>query len=64
MHETKKEVCNKFVKIPEGSFHSGNCNGCIYFYPQGRDENGRSYCEYYDTYYYPHERNGCLSRKS
>lgn len=51
------------VKIPCGSFCSGNCVGCIYWCPQDRDSNGRQWCNWYDTYYYPTERNGCLSRK-
>ena len=25
------------------------------------DSNGRQYCSHYDTYYYPRERQGCLS---
>lgn len=51
------------VKLPEGKFCSGNCSGCIYWNPYDKDANGRQYCSYYDTYYYPRERNGCLSRK-
>ena len=51
-------------KLPEGTFYSGNCVGCIYWNPYKKDGNGRQYCNWYNSYYYPHERNGCLSRKS
>ncbi len=51
------------VKLPEGKFCSGNCSGCVYWNPYDKDSNGRQYCSWYDTYYYPRERNGCLSRK-
>lgn len=61
----KNEVKNisQCIEIPTGYFSSGNCIGCIYYYPNNRDSNGRSYCGWYDTYYYPRERGGCLSRK-
>jgi len=52
------------VKIPEGKFCSGNCVGCIYWVPHKRDSNGRQYCSWYDSYYYPYERGGCLSKKT
>ncbi len=29
--------------------------------PYDRDSNGRQYCSHYDAYYYPRERQGCLS---
>ncbi len=58
--ETKIEI----IKLPEGELCSGNCVGCIYWSPQSRDSNGRQYCSWYDTYYYPHERNGCLSKET
>lgn len=46
------------VKIPAGAFCGHNCSdGCIY----DRDSNGRQYCSHYDAYYYPRERQGCLS---
>ena len=43
------------VKIPAGA------DGCIYWNPYDRDSNGRQYCSHYDAYYYPRERQGCLS---
>lgn len=62
MNNTEK-VCPQKIELPKGEFHSGNCNGCIHYYPQDRDSNGRGYCSHYDTYYYPRERGGCLSRE-
>ena len=38
-------------------------DGCIYWNPYDRDGNGRQYCSHYDSYYYPRERQGCLSYK-
>ena len=58
-----KVVCPKEVQIPEGTFSSGNCIGCVYWNPNKKDSNCRDYCSWYDTYYYPRERGGCLSRK-
>lgn len=50
--------------IPEGKFCGHNCaDGCIYWNPYDRDNNGRQYCSHYDRYYYPRERQGCLSFK-
>jgi len=52
------------VEIPEGKFCGHNCaDGCIYWNPYDRDGNGRQYCSHYDSYYYPRERQGCLSYK-
>lgn len=54
------------IKIPNCKFCSGNCAGpreCIYWNPRKKDGNGRQYCGHYDSYYYPDERNGCLSKK-
>lgn len=49
------------VRLPCGSLCGHNCaDGCIYWCPRDR-ENGRQYCSHYDTYYYPLERQGCLS---
>ncbi len=62
-----KENENKQVEavtIPCGSFCSGNCaDGCIYWNPYDRDSYGRQWCNYYDTYYYPSDRNGCFAKK-
>lgn len=55
---------NAQIKIPEGKFCSGNCVDCIYWNPRRTDSNGRQYCSWYDTYYYPDERRGCLSKKT
>lgn len=59
----KKELVEA-VKLPEGKMCSGNCVGCIYWNAYKKDGNGRQYCNYYDKYWYPSERSGCLSRKS
>lgn len=62
--EETKDMENCFV-LPEGKFCSGNCSdGCIYWNPYDRDSNGRQYCSWYNSYFYPRERNGCLSKKS
>ena len=50
------------VCIPEG-FFGGNCSDCIYWDPYDRNSIGRAYCSWYNSYYYPSERNGCTSRK-
>lgn len=50
------------LTIPEGTFCGHNCaDGCIYWNPRDRDSNGRQYCNHYGSYYYPRERQGCLS---
>lgn len=59
----KKNECPEYFHIPLGTFSSGNCVGCRYWNPNKKDSNGRDYCSYYDTYYYPRERGGCLSRE-
>lgn len=65
MKETTKnfDLGKAEVKIPCGHFSSGNCVGCVYWNPRDKDSNGRDYCSWYQTYYYPRERGGCLSRK-
>ena len=55
---------NKKIYLPKGKFCGYNCSqGCIYWNPYKKDGNGRQYCNYYGHYYYPHERQGCLSFK-
>lgn len=62
MKENKTKKCN--IVLPEGKLCGHNCaDGCIYWNPYDRDSNGRQYCAYYDTHYYPRERQGCLSYK-
>ena len=56
MDEMKKEV-----KLPKGTFCGGNCSDCRYWDRHKKDSNDRGYCYHYDTYYYPYERQGCLS---
>lgn len=52
------------IVIPQGVFCGHNCtDGCIYWNPNKRDKNGKSYCEHRGHYYYPHERQGCFSFK-
>ena len=57
---------NFAVKIPDGTFcyDSGNCSTCVYFEARNTDSNGRGYCNYYGSHFYPSERQGCLSRKA
>lgn len=60
--EIKQEIAE--IKLPEGCFCGHNCaDGCIYWNPGNRDEHGRQYCSWYGTYYYPRDRQGCLSFK-
>lgn len=60
--KTKKQL----VEIPKGVFCGGNCAGpkrCVYWSPNKKDSNGRQYCNHYEKYFFPHERNGCLSKE-
>lgn len=60
-----KKFKNGKIKIPCGKFCGHNCaDGCIYWNPIDRDDNERQYCSHYDSYYYPRERQGCISFKS
>lgn len=55
------------VKIPEGKLCGYNCadkGGCIYWSPTDRNSRGEQYCNYYHTYYFPKNRQGCNSFKS
>ena len=59
-----KEKNRQKIQIPAGTFCKHNCaDGCIYWNPYKRDGNKRQYCSHYDSYYYPYERQGCLSYK-
>ena len=59
--QTQKTLTEE-IRIPCGAFCGHNCaDGCIYWNPYDRDSNGRQWCSHYDTYYYPRERQGCLS---
>ena len=61
--ENKKEL--KII-LPEGQFCSHNCTdgkGCIYWEPHKKDGHDRQYCNHYRSYYYPSDREGCLSYK-
>ena len=60
----EKITKEKKVKIPCGCFCGYNCtDDCKYWAPYKKDSNGRQYCYWYETYYYPSERQGCLSHK-
>lgn len=59
-----KEKKVKAVELPCGKLCGYNCadkGGCAYWDPFKKDNNGRQYCRHYGSYYYPHERQGCLS---
>lgn len=49
------------VKIPEGHFCGGNCSDCAYYELRNRRDDGRCWCNYYNSWYYPSERNGCFN---
>jgi len=51
----------KKIIIPEGTFCGGNCSDCRYWESHKRDSNDRGYCSWYGHYYWPSERQGCLS---
>lgn len=64
MQKEKKLTGEKEITIPCGTFCSKNCaDGCIYWNPYDRKDDGRQWCEYYDTYFYPNDRNGCFNFK-
>ena len=60
MNEKKKMDS---IAIPEGCFCGGNCADCKYYESRNKDSDGRGYCNWYNTHYYPSERNGCMSFK-
>ena len=49
------------IELPQGYFCGGNYSDCRYFEYRNTDSNGRGYCNWYGTHYYPSERQGCLS---
>lgn len=53
----------KKIEIPKGTFCGGNCYDCAYWNPNKKDSYGKTYCEWYSQYYFPSERQGCLSFK-
>ena len=58
--ENSGNICE--IQIPEGEFCGHNCaDGCIHWRASQKDSNGRQYCDYYGSYFYPRERQGCLS---
>ena len=62
MENKKRETVN----IPCGKMCGYNCSdkgGCAHWDPFKKDSNGRQYCRHYGSYYYPYERQGCLSFK-
>ena len=63
MEEKNVVTLDNHVQIPEGCF-CGNCADCVYYEHRKQDSNGRGYCNYYGTHYYPSERNGCFNYKN
>lgn len=54
----------KKIKLPKCEFCGHRYDdGCAYWNPGKKDSNGRTYCNWYGHYYYPYERQGCLSYK-
>lgn len=52
------------IKLPCGELCGHNCaDGCIYWNPYDRNSNGEQWCSWYDRYFTPRERQGCLSYK-
>lgn len=61
----ENKVKNAEITLPCGEFCGKNCaDDCIYWNPSDRRSDGRTWCEHYNTYYYPSERNGCFSHRS
>ena len=58
----KKKIFKK-IELPIGKFgySTGNCSDCDYYESGKKDGNGRGYCNYYGRYFFPSERQGCLS---
>ena len=62
MENIEKTAEKKCFRLPDGQLCGKNCsNGCVNWQPNKRDGNGRQYCAYYSRYYFPSERQGCLS---
>lgn len=54
----------KKIELNPFSLYSRRCDeNCAYWRPDKKDSNGRTYCSWYGSYYYPSERQGCLSYK-
>ena len=56
-----KKAEQAVIEFPQGYFCGGNCSDCRYYEYRKNDSNGRGYCNHYGHYYYPSERQGCLS---
>lgn len=54
------KLAQKEIRLPAGHFCGGNCSDCACYRPYEQDSTGRGYCTYYNTHYYPTERNGCF----
>jgi len=57
----EKMLENAVFEIPEGHFCSENCSDCIYYERYTTRDDGRCWCNHYNSWYYPSERNGCGS---
>lgn len=51
------------IILPCGQFCGGNCSTCIHWDRSDISSNDRDrrFCTWYDVYYKPSERQGCLS---
>ena len=58
----KKNETRK-ITLPCGQFCGGNCSTCIHWDRSDISSNDpdRRFCNWYDVYYKPSERQGCLS---
>lgn len=50
---------DKKIVIPEGAFYYNCTDDCKYWEPHKKDQHGRTWCNAFDTHYYPSDRNGC-----
>lgn len=59
--DVKKNEEMEQIVIPDGHFCGGNCSDCVHYNYHDRQSDGRCLCDYYNSYYYPSERNGCFN---
>lgn len=63
-NKCKNAVCQQCVEIPNGKLCGYNCaDGCIYWNPYDKNDRGEQWCNWYNSYYFPRNRQGCMSFK-
>ena len=59
--EQKMQKLNRILPCGQFCYSTGNCSDCGYYQSSKKDSNGRGYCNWYGHYYFPSERQGCMS---